>query len=114
MKWEQIVRYALDSLSDHEKEQSTVYLDQRIISPNEPLQIEKKTLRMPYSVGVLFVDLEPELNWGHRCLYLLVNLETGEVESIKATHPPFLKGPSPTLRLVWKGKSVPEWTLAVK
>jgi len=62
----------------------------------EPLAIDGHTLRRERELIVLFVDLEPMLNWGHRCRYLL------------------LREVPPTLSVVWRGPSVPEWAVEIR
>lgn len=67
---------------------------------------------MPWPTVIVFIDLEPTLNWGHDSRYLLVNSETGELQSIDARFPPFLCGAPDTLRVIWKAEAVPSWVVA--
>lgn len=104
---------ALATLSPEERKSSAVYLDEAELKAGSTVEIDRKQIRVLFDSFVAFVDLQPQSNWGHPCRYLLINRETGAIQSIDATHPPFLKGASKTLRLIWKGENVPDWTLAV-
>jgi len=35
-----------------------------------------------------FIDEQPDANWGHRCKYVFVNIETGKYSVIESTNPP--------------------------
>jgi hypothetical protein len=59
-----------------------------------------------------FADLEPGVNWGHRCRYLLVDAGSGEVRRIDAQFPPFLRGMPPGMRVVYRAAGVPDWAVA--
>jgi hypothetical protein len=58
------------------------------------------------------VDLEPRANWGHRCRYLLIDVESGRNRSVDKQFPPFLTDVPRSLRLIWQGDAVPPWALA--
>ena len=55
---------------------------------------------------VVFVDLVPRANWGHECLYLLVDSE-GAVTRLEARFPPSRSD----LLLVARGAGVEDWML---
>lgn len=65
--------------------------------------------RLRWAAAVAFVDLEPALNWAHRCRYLAIRIDGHEIEAVEARFPPFLKERAPTLRVVWTGARVPAW-----
>lgn len=108
----EIAERALATLSAAERDAAAVYLDERAVPAGEELTIDGRTLRRERELAVVFVDLEPMLNWGHRCRYLLVDRESGEVEIIEARLPPFLREERPTLRIVWRGPLVPAWAVS--
>jgi hypothetical protein len=114
LSWEEITERALAALSNEERRSGAVYLDQKDVTGGSVLKIDNKEVRVPWSAAVVFVDRKPEANWSHSCRYLLVNRSSGEIESIEANFPPFLRGVPETLRLIWKGRTVPEWALAVR
>jgi hypothetical protein len=113
MTWAQVADRALKELSDGERRGGAVYLDEVELAPGATLAVDKKEIPLTRASAVVFVDREPQANWGHPCRYLLIALEEGgTVESIEAQFPPFLRGVPKTLRLIWKGESVPDWAIA--
>ena len=111
LSWKKIAELALDSLSTEERESSIVYLDEQVLTEGSTVQIGEKEVTVPWPAVVVFVDLQPGLNWGHACRYLLVNASTGELRSFSSELPPFLRRPSETLRVIWKADSVPQWAV---
>jgi hypothetical protein len=105
---EQIAERATGTLTQSEKDSSIVYLDSKEMKAGASVEVDRKKIEVPWDAFMAFVDLEPQANWGHKCRYLLVNGCTGEVKSFEASFPPFLRGPSKTLRTIWKGHRVPE------
>ena len=112
LSWDQISELVLANLSEEARESSVVYLDERVLPTAAVVEIDGKEIRIPWPAVIAFIDLEPMANWAHDCRYLLVNVETGELRSIDARFPPFLRGASDTLRVIWKAEAVPPWTLA--
>lgn len=111
---EQIKAEALAELTPEERKRSAVYLDEAIVNDGSRIEIDRKPVQVRFDALVVFVDREPQSNWGHSCRYLLIDRETGAKQSMEASYPPFLRGASQTLRLIWKGEDVPDWTLAVQ
>jgi hypothetical protein len=89
-----------------------VYLDRRVFAPGQSAPVDGEEIPVQAPTAVAFVDLEPRANWGHRCRYLLIDVERGEIRSVDKQFPPFLTGVPRSLRLVWQGDAVPEWALA--
>ena len=75
------------------------------------IQVGGREVRVPWQAALAFVDLEPGVNWGHRCRYLVVNATSGEIQTYDEQIPPFLISAPPNLRLVWKGEAVPPWAV---
>src|SRR5687767_2877424 len=96
---QELIDRALGSLTDTERSRSIVYLDEKRISPGKGVKFGNAEIDVPWPAIMFFVDLEPGVNWGHKCRYLLMNSETGQLSTVPAQFPPFLKGTSPTLRL---------------
>jgi hypothetical protein len=111
--WDTIASRAVEQLAPEERDSSVVYLDEMILPPGAAVEIDGGAVPVQRPSALAFVDLEPRLNWGHRCRYLLVDVETGDVESFDARMPPFLRGAPATLRVVWRGADVPDEALAV-
>ena len=112
LSWDQISELVLANLSAEERKSSVVYLDERVLPTGAVVELDRKEICMPRPAVIAFVDLDPMANWAHDCRYLLVNPETGELQSIDAHLPPFLRGVSDTLRVIWKAEAVPRWALA--
>lgn len=112
MTWEQVAEHALKELSPEERRSGATYLDEVELAPGSTITIDQKEVPVRRASAVVFVDKEPQVNWGHACRYLLVDLEDGRVVSIAAQFPPFLRQVPKTLRLIWKGDTVPDWAIA--
>jgi hypothetical protein len=112
LSWNQIANLVLNTLSPSERQSSVVYLDRRVLPPNSTFEIDRKPVLIPSQAVVAFVDLNPTANWAHECRYLFVDPETGDLKSLKARLPPFLRGAPETLNVIWKGQDVPSWTVA--
>jgi hypothetical protein len=111
MTWEEVAERALKVLSDDERRNAAVYIDERELPQGSSLTIDQKVIPVKRASAVVFVDREPRVNWGHAARYLLIDLESGDLQSIDAQFPPFLRGVPPTLRLIWRGETVPEWAI---
>jgi hypothetical protein len=107
----EVASAVLSTLTADERRTSAVYLDLEPLPPGAA-HLGTHTVVLSGPAWLAFIDLEPQINWAHRCRYYLVDFQTGEVTIEDAEFPPFMKGASPTLRLIWKGEEVPEWTLA--
>jgi hypothetical protein len=107
--WKALSAEVISSLSISEKEESIVYIEQRIIPAGEKLAGINLVVDVP--VIVAFIDLEPQCNWTHRSRYLLVTPEGGIHTRIEADKPPFLIHVSPYLRVIYIGKDAPQWAV---
>lgn len=112
LTWEQVAARALQELSDGERRGAAVYLDEVEMAPGSTLKVEQKEVPVRRVSAMVFVDREPQVNWGHSCRYMLIGLEDGTVTSFEAQFPPFLRGVPKSLRMIWKGDSVPDWAIA--
>lgn len=112
MPMDKLSQLAIGTLSPKELKSNNVYLDERVLKANDQLEFDSEKITVPWNAVMAFVDLQPTANWGHDCRYLLINVDTGELQSIDAQFPPFLRGAPKTLRVIWQGENVPDWTLA--
>jgi hypothetical protein len=110
---QQISERALATLSSREKESSVLYLDAAGTKAGALIEIDRQQVPAPWDSFVVFIDLQPQANWGHRCRYLFINRQTGDAKIVEASTPPFLKGPAKGLRVIWQGPQVPDWAVAV-
>jgi hypothetical protein len=105
-------RVAVASLSEHERPLAAVYVIDHVHETGAELEIDGGHIHIDAPTVVAFVDLEPGVNWGHRCRYLLLDRDSGEVRALEAQFPPFLRGVPPGLRLAYRGAHVPDWAIA--
>ena len=110
--FEQAVQRALRELTPGEKRNAVVYADENIREAGSELEIDGRAVRLRSATLVVFVDREPQANWGHSSRYLLVDLADERAESIESQFPPFVRGVPPTLRVIAQGESVPDWAIA--
>ena len=112
MTWDDVARKALQELSAKERETGAVYLDENEIQAGSSLKVDGADIPVRHRSAMVFVDREPQVNWGHSSRYLLIDLDSGNVVSHEAQFPPFLRGVPKTLRLIHKGAGVPDWAIA--
>ena len=110
--WKELATSVIASLSEKEREDSIVYLEQRIVPPGEELSWTGITRSFDEPVVVAFVDLQPALNWTHNARYILLDPEGKIRETITVDRPPFLTGVSPDLCVIHRGAKAPEWATA--
>jgi hypothetical protein len=89
-------------------------MSDRVLEPGEELEVDGGRVEVDAPTLVAFVDLEPGVNWGHRCRYLLLDRDSGDVRAIDAQFPPFLRGMPPGLRVVYRAPGVPDWKVATE
>ena len=114
MTWEQIAQAAITQLTDEERRSGVVYLDQRELPAGSTLDLDSRQVPIGRPSAMAFVDRVPQANWGHPARYLLIDLESGDVTSIEAQFPPFLRGVPATLKVIWKGATVPDWAVVTR
>jgi hypothetical protein len=107
------ITLALSTLTEQERQGAAVYIDTRELEREARVAIGRAEIEAPSRGYLVFVDPHPTANWGHPCRYLFVDGETGAVHRFDAQFPPYLRGISPTLRLIWKGLQVPPEVLLV-
>jgi hypothetical protein len=109
---DELARAAVESLSDEERSRAVVYISDNVLEAGEEVEIDGGRVQVDAPTAVAFADLEPGVNWGHRCRYLLVDAGSGKVRGIDAQFPPFLRGMPPEMRVVYRAEGVPDWTVA--
>lgn len=107
---ERLAAIALGSLSIEDQPRGAAYADPQSIKRGTEVQMGRTTVPAPADSRMVFVDLEAGVNWGHRCLYLLVDENTGEVWRYDSRFPP----PAGRLRLLFKGSAVQDWMLLTR
>jgi hypothetical protein len=87
---EQIIGIVLPELSDYEINQSIIYYDTKALHPGEKVRIGKDLTTVSTYAYLVFVDLEPKANWGHKCKYFLIDPETKSTKIMNEEFPPHL------------------------
>ncbi|MBS0423727.1 MAG: hypothetical protein JSR71_04705 [Proteobacteria bacterium] len=89
-----------------------VYVSHETVRAGTKIQFGDALMDVPWDAWIVFADLEPQANWGHRCVYLILQCEGNEFVQESAQMPPFLKPGGMPFRLLWKGSEVPDWAVA--
>jgi len=110
---QRILSKAMEQLGKEQLDDAIVYLDWKPVHACERLQLGDAQFNVPWDAHMVFVDLEPGVNWGHRCCYLAMRQDSDEVIRITAQMPPFLKDEASSFRLLWRGPIAPEWAVAI-
>lgn len=109
---QRILKAVLDSLNANELSNAIAYLNWEPFQAGDRVLVGDVTFNLTWEAHVVFVDLEPGVNWGHECCYLIVRRDSKEVIRIAARMPPFLKNKLPGFRLLWRGHQAPLWAVA--
>jgi len=107
--WEWIANKVVSSLSTGEREDSLVYLEQRVFPAGKVLPWEPVAVSFDEPVVMAFIDLEPLMNWTHPARYLILATDGSIKQRTEANRPPFFSGVSPYLRLIHQGSRAPDW-----
>jgi hypothetical protein len=84
-----ILEILYKTLSQKQIETSIIYWDKKVIKKGDEIRIGPKAISMPFDGVMIFVDLAPQYNWAHPCLYLIVNVEDLHTDVIEASFPPY-------------------------
>jgi hypothetical protein len=82
----QLVRH---HLSPQEASDCQVYYDTNIKRAGDPVRIGLREVAMPFRGFVVFVDLMPNANWGHRVAYFLASEDLTQCVRYNEQFPPF-------------------------
>lgn len=108
---QRLLEIVRNSIGADQLASSIVYLDRNFWRAGESRQLGGARIEVPWDASMLFVDLEPRANWGHKCCYLALRRDSDEVIRVDAQMPPFLKADTATFRLLWRGPLAPEWAV---
>lgn len=89
-----------------------VYVSHEMVPAGMRIQLGDALMDVPWDAWIVFTDLEPQANWGHRCVYIAFQHEGNEFMQKNAQMPPFLKPGGMPFRLLWKGSEAPDWAVA--
>jgi hypothetical protein len=86
---EKILNIVLNTLTREKVEQSIIYLDCEPFKAGDTINSGRMNIDVKKPSYMAFVDLQPRLNWGHPCMYVLIDSETFEAEIFDAQFPPY-------------------------
>lgn len=95
-------------------EEVTVYFDERALATGDIINTGAKSIIVGQTSHMIFIDLVPQANWGHPCLYILMGVDGKGLVREDGTMPPFLHRAAKSLVVIWQGATVPDWTLGVR
>jgi hypothetical protein len=109
--WPELAEIALDTLTPNERQTSAVYLDTQVFAAGSHVNLGRQSRDVDVATVIAFIDLEPRVNWAHRCRYLLIEPDSRQVQVVEGQFPPYRDTPPDAFRLIWQGADVPDWTL---
>lgn len=109
--WTALVTEAIASLSPNEREESVIYIEQRVIPIGEMLPWSGLQQSFDEPVVIAFADMEPAMNWTHRGRYMVLGAGGGVRRKVDVDRPPFLTEVSPYLRMIHRGSRAPAWAV---
>jgi len=102
-------RLALAALGEAAYEQAVGYAEPAP-RPAGPATLGPTSISLSAPAHLVFVDLAPPANWAHPACWLLIPLnDASPVVRVDVRMPPFLKADGPSVRLLWRGRDIPEW-----
>jgi hypothetical protein len=108
LSFDDFVNALLSQLTEDERRGGVAYAAERQLQANTPIQFPGIRIDVPTNSYLGFIDREPVANWGHSAKYVIVNQESGEIQSMEARLPPFRSGDNLHWRVVYKAPSIPE------
>jgi hypothetical protein len=106
-----ILEKVRNTLDNKKLSSAIVYLDDSLVSAGTKIQLGDARFTVPWNAFIVFIDLEPKVNWGHECCYLAVSEDASKAIKTNATMPPFMKGRGAGFRLLWRGPDSPAWAV---
>jgi hypothetical protein len=109
---------ALSHLTAEEIRVCVVYLATPPIARGETVTFPRLEFACERDGYIVFVDLDPWANWGHRCCYLCLDAESGDAERKEAQFPPFASGregrPERQWQVIYQAPGVPDALLGIR
>jgi hypothetical protein len=100
-------------LTPEERDRAVAYAVTEPIPAGTKRDFPRITIEAKSDSLLAFVDREPMANWSHSCRYILLNIESRDIDSFEASLPPFSSNKSLNWRVIYKAPSVPDALLAV-
>jgi hypothetical protein len=99
---QEILKIVEKNLTDNEKGKAVIYWNMNLLDAGQTIKIGRKKLAMPFEGYLVFIDLEPQANWGHPAVYLLIDAETHKTQKVQEEYPPFSGDPPQNFKLIEK------------
>lgn len=104
---EEIIKIILNHLTKEQKDQSIIYLNYEPYKSGDIINIGRKSIEVKKTSYLAFVDLQPRLNWGHSCIYFLIDSKTLETELFHEQFPVFYEDYPESYRVLLRYGSKP-------
>jgi hypothetical protein len=98
----------LAALTASERAQAVVYVDRKLREPGA-VRVGESTVNITARGALAFVDQHPGANWMHPCRYLLVDVASGDRQSVDASHPPAFGKLESSWRIAWRASGIEDW-----
>lgn len=106
-----VIEILQKSIGERDRDEHVYYVDETIQREGTILRINEKEHPLDSDKIIVFVDEEPGKNWGHNCRYILFNIYTGKINTLRARFPPTFIREKTTYKLFYKPDQVDEWAL---
>jgi hypothetical protein len=93
------------------RDEHVYYVDETVRKAGTALKFGEQEHLLRSDTIIVFVDEEPGKNWGHECRYMLFDVHTGRVDTIKARFPPTMAREPTTFKMFYKPDKIDEWAL---
>lgn len=108
LSFDDFVSALLSQITEDERMGSVVYAAERLLLAGTQIQYTGKRIEVLADSFIGFIDQDPSANWGHSARYVLMNQQSGEIQSLWARLPPFRSGDDLHWRVVYQAPSVPD------
>ncbi len=86
---EKIVTLVQNTILSETIDNSIIFIDTKVYNKGSTKKIGTSNFTFPYNGFMVFIDLEPKVNWSHPCLYLFIKTNLLEIIKIKESFPPY-------------------------
>ena len=108
--WNRIGLQVAESLDGPVRARAAVYVEPRVYAAGESIAAGRQTITATEPSVLVFVDLEPQMNWSHACRYVVYGTTSDALKSYDGQYPPA----GDRLRLVYRGPTVEDWMLLAR
>lgn len=104
----QLIELLRRRLSPEIVNKSIIFIDDQEFSKGSKVEFGKVSFSFSFDGFMVFVDLEPELNWTHDCLYFFISRDLSELKEVKANTPPYHGNEPDSYSVFLRYGSIPE------